>query len=117
MSTLDEARSKIDQADLVMMDIIEVLRGLKEPKGANPITISMHIGGAPPRELATRLVKLVGLGLVERRPRPENRSSQTFMLTMMGAELLLTDVGNWQPARREQLRRDAEMMAAAGGAA
>lgn len=117
MSKIDDARSRVDHADYVILSIVEMLRGLQEPPEASPISVAENINGAPPREVATRMLRLEGLGLLDRRQRAEAPSGfKTFVLSHMGVELLIADLGNWEPARREQERRDQELLSATGGA-
>jgi hypothetical protein len=105
MSRLDDVRSKIEQVDYVVLAIVEMLRGADE--FATAISVGAHIGGdTPPADVEALMRKHVELGLLEWHP-----VVRTAQLTDLAEQLLLEDLGNWDPARRERARREREMIA------
>lgn len=106
---LDEARLLVEQADYVIMAIVEMIRGAQEPGDASAAGVADHIRNAPISEVQQHMLKLHQAGLLEVRQRPEHPVQRTYMLTHMGAELMIQDVGNWEQASREQERREREL--------
>jgi hypothetical protein len=104
MSMLDRAAANTDQADLVILSHVETIRDQMQPATAS--AVASLIGGAPVREIGSRIVRLARMGLVE--PSPD----VTWQLTEMGAELLRRELVGWSPSEREERRRWDELMEA-----
>lgn len=106
MSLLDQAAARTDNADLVILALVESIRG-RELK-AIPSAVAKQIKGAPPAQVSLRMERLAHWGLLER---PEGTS---YAVSLMGAELLQR--GGWTPDKREARRRDAVALSATTGA-
>lgn len=107
MSLLDQAARRVDNADLVCLALVEHVRGRDQQ--ATAAAIAAAIKGAPPAAVARKLAYLTHLGLLE-------VLESGYAVTLMGAELLLREVGGWEPAPREMERRDRFALSASAGA-
>jgi hypothetical protein len=97
MTLLDEVAAKVESADLVILSLVESIRGRQQ--SATNLAIAAQIRGAPPRKIAWHLSRMVYLGLAQ-----EEHGNHS--LTMMGAELLARNLRGWTPSPSEQRRRD-----------
>jgi hypothetical protein len=109
MALIDQAAAQIDEADLIILALVESLRG--RDLEANASKVHTSIGGAPYPEIRRRLIHLHMLGLLE------SAVEGIYMLSPMGAELLAWQIEGWIPVGTEQRRRDAQLASAITGAA
>jgi RIO-like serine/threonine protein kinase len=108
MALIDQVIAQLDKADVVVVMLVEGIRGREHE--ASALAVASQIRGAPPREVERRLSHLAHLGLLE----PAANSS--YAVTLMGAELLYRGVEGWKPSAREQAHRDALALSATAGA-
>lgn len=108
MTLLDQAVRDTDDADLVILALVESLRG--RGRIAEPTEVARQIAGAPRPQVVRRLERLAHIGLLEQLP------GRGYAVSLMGAELLLREVGGWEPSPREMTRRDSLALSAAAGA-
>lgn len=101
MDLLTITRAKCQARDLIIMTLVEQLRHLKIP--ATPTEVAGMIKGAPVTAVYGAMVFLVNLGALER------KSTFTFALTQLGAEVLTAEIEGWAPSPDEQLLRDINM--------
>jgi len=104
MSLLNNAAAKTDNADLVILANVETIRDQSQPATAS--AVASLIGGAPVREVAKRLHHLAHLGCLEGVPHQD----AAYALSELGAELLRRDLIGWSPSKREDRRREMEML-------
>jgi hypothetical protein len=107
VALIDDAVSRTDQADLVILANVETIRDQKEPATAS--AVASLIGGAPVRQVSLRLYKLQHLGCLEL-----TRTQDSYRLTEMGAELLRRELVGWSPSIREENRRNSHLRAISG---
>lgn len=108
MSSLSSARVKVVQADLVLLALVEIQRGGSLP--SNAIELAALIGGsATSRDVGRRLFEMVGLGLLQG---ARVGGLIDYRLTNLGEQLLLEDIGGWEPEPSERARRERELLQA-----
>jgi hypothetical protein len=123
VSTLSDARARMDQADLTLCALVEIQRGAQLP--ATPGELVALIGGsADTRGVAQRMVALQRMGVISRVLDASGALALTsdgqyvgYQLTAMGEQLLSEDLANWQPEPSERARREKEILEAVGGVA
>jgi hypothetical protein len=103
VALIDDKRALINDRDIILMTIVEALNAGRYPASAG--AVSVNIGGSKPSEVYEVLSRLARLDLLDERP-------GCFLLTLLGSELLLAELDWWQPAPREQERRERELTAA-----
>src|SRR3954469_15993295 len=91
MGLLDQAIANNDVADLIILANVETKRDRMQH--ATPRALADMIGGAPERDIAKRLDKMMFLGLLDEIGAFRYR----FQLTPMGAELLRRELEGWSP--------------------
>lgn len=96
----------VDVADLAILINVESLRD--QSKHTWPSTVADTIGGAPWREVASRLAKMYQLGLLERvdsldNVLPVGQGFGQYAVSVMGAEF--AEMNGWSPSKREDRRR------------
>lgn len=101
MGQLSYAAGHTDQADLLLLANVETIRDQLQP--ATATAVASLIGGAPPRQVAYRLAHLTHLGALE-------FDCGRYQLSEMGAELLRQELHGWTPSRREEERREYEVL-------
>jgi hypothetical protein len=105
MSKIREARAAMDVADYVVAAMVESKRTSEGVNGyANPVTIAALIGGATRDDIRLRLRKMKRLGVLEM-----SCVEPTYQVTNLGCQLLLEDVGSFEPTKKEVERRDREL--------
>lgn len=101
MSQVDDVIGQIDILELVLMVVIENIReGRAE---ADPAAIQELVPSAPYVDLCQRLEQLVDLGALD-------RTDLSYRVTLLGVEVLDREIDGFEPGRREQDRRDYELL-------
>src|SRR4051812_25162195 len=106
MNLLDQAASRTDNADLVILAVVESLRD--RDKKAVTSAVARQIRGAPFAAVAIRMEHMRHLQLLDK---PDGLS---YALTLMGEELLRREMSGWTPSARENRRRESVARAANG---
>lgn len=111
MSRIDEVRTRVSQADYVLLALIEIQCG--GDIASTPAEIACLIGGsATTRELGLRMKVLFQLGVLSIRI-DTRHAVLGYQLTSLGEQLMLEDAGNWTPEPSERARRERELLEAA----
>ena len=108
MSIYGDARKKASKRDLVVMSLVEALRGKAEEE-CTPLAVASMFKGrsATPEALKAAMDELVERDLLEL---VMGDRQIEYALSPLGAEVLDADMHpGWQPNPQEQMRRDAQM--------